>query len=71
MKENIAVKLLVEKIDLHEKMCKLREFLKNPANTREIESKELDLMHQQLVHIEGYYKILNSRAYYHANNKWP
>ncbi len=69
--KKLAVKLLDEKIDIHHNMIKLEKFLDNPENTREIDSRELELMHDQLDGMKKYYAALNYRAYFHANQKWP
>tara|TARA_R110002020_G_C15913382_1_gene742171 strand:- start:40 stop:330 length:291 start_codon:yes stop_codon:yes gene_type:complete len=69
--KKLAVKLLDEKIDIHHNMIKLERFLANPENTREIDSRELELMYAQLDGMKAYYNALNHRAYFHANQKWP
>lgn len=72
MKEPLAIRLLKEKIELHENMVKLDKFLADPENTREIEPREVGLLHDQLDAMRKYYVCLNLRSYYHGNNRqWP
>lgn len=70
--KKLAVMLLEEKLELHGNMIKLDKFLADPENTRDIESREIDLMEKQLIAMKEYYGALNLRSYYHANDRtWP
>lgn len=70
--EPIAVRLLKEKLDLHGNMVRLNKFLEEPENTRELESKEIELLCDQQKAMHEYYRCLNIRSYYHANDRtWP
>lgn len=72
MSKHIAVKLLEEKLIVYGNMVKLDKFLAEPENTREIEPREVGLLHDQLKAMKEYYGCLNLRSYYHANNNtWP
>ena len=72
MKEKLAIRLLKEKLELHGNMVSLDKFLADPENTREIDPREVELLHNQLEAMQRYYGILNVRSYYHANdNTWP
>tara|TARA_R110002033_G_scaffold170862_1_gene214530 strand:- start:380 stop:601 length:222 start_codon:yes stop_codon:yes gene_type:complete len=71
VKKKLAIRLLEEKLELHGNMVALGEFLDDPNNTREIDPRELELMYVQLKGMRDYYGALNSRAYFHANQKWP
>lgn len=71
MKKKLAIKLLEEKLALHENMTSLDMFLSDPNKTREVDKKELELMCVQLEGMKAYYGALNYRAYFHANQKWP
>lgn len=71
MKKKLAIRLLEEKLALHENMVSLDMFLSDPNKTREVDKKELELMYAQLEGMKAYYGALNYRAYFHANQKWP
>ena len=72
MNDELAVRLLKEKLYLHGNMLKLKNFLDEPENTRDISPRELNLMGKQLDAMKAYYDALNHRCYYHANDRaWP
>ena len=71
-KEPLAIRLLKEKLILHENMVKLDKFLADPENTRDVEQREIELLCDQLEAMKRYYVCLNLRSYYHANDRtWP
>lgn len=67
---NFIHRLNEEKIDLHDRMVKLQNFLRE-GDVSKVNKRELDLLSEQLQHMQSYYAVLNQRCYFHGVGEWP
>ena len=70
MMSDFEIRLIEEKLDLHEKMVKLWKFLESDK-INNIDKHEKKLLKLQYKAMKNYYGVLNHRCYFHANGKWP